>query len=149
MARANPQWRYADGRPVLAVFSGPHAYISAAWYEEADVVPTWNYLAVHATGVFRAIHDRDALLTIVRDTVAFYEAGKPQPWQITGSAEYLDQMLRAIVGFRIELTGIEGKWKLGQNHTPERRGRVVEALREQGGEDAPAIAELMEQTYLR
>jgi transcriptional regulator len=144
MARANPQWQHADGRPVLAVFSGPHAYVSAAWYEAEDVVPTWNYVAVHATGVFRAIHDRDALLSIVRDFVAFYERGKAQPWQVSGRQEYLDRMLRAIVGFRIELTGIEGKWKLNQNHPSERRGKVVRALRAQGGEDAQAIADLMD-----
>jgi transcriptional regulator len=144
MARANPQWQHADGRPVLAVFSGPHVYVSAAWYEAEDVVPTWNYVAVHATGVFRAIHDRDALLSIVRDFVAFYERGKAQPWHVSGSPEYLDRMLRAIVGFHIELTGIEGKWKLNQNQPAERRGKVVRALRAQGGEDAQAIADLMD-----
>jgi transcriptional regulator len=146
MARANPQWRHADGRPALAVFSGPHVYVSPSWYEAQDVVPTWNYVAVHATGVFRAVHDRDALLDIVRDSVAFYEGNRPQPWRLGEPNDYLERMLRGIVGFRIEISNLEGKWKLSQNHPPERRERVVRALREQGGEDAAAIADLMERS---
>jgi transcriptional regulator len=146
MARANPQWRHADGRPVLAVFSGPHAYVSPAWYEATEVVPTWNYVAVHATGVFRAVHDRDALGEIVRATVAVYEGARPQPWQLEEASPFLDRMLAGIVGFRIEVEKIEGKWKLGQNHPPERRRKVVSALRAQRGEDAQAVADLMEQT---
>ncbi|MCI0457772.1 MAG: FMN-binding negative transcriptional regulator [Gemmataceae bacterium] len=144
MARANPQWQQADGRPVLAVFSGPHTYISPSWYEAEGVVPTWNYVAVHVTGVLRAVHDRDALLRIVLDTVATYEGRRPTPWGVDGSAAYLDRLLKAIVGFRIEITGLEGKWKLSQNHPPERREKVIRALREQGGEDSEEIAGLME-----
>src|SRR5262249_42800890 len=141
----NPQWRHADGRPVLAIFTGPHAYISPAWYEAEDVVPTWNYVAVHATGTLRAIHDRDELLRIVREAVTFYEAGRPQPGAPSPSSGYVDRVLLAIVGFRVEIAGLEGKWKLGQNQPPERRQRALRALRAQGGEDAEAIADLMEQ----
>jgi transcriptional regulator len=144
MARANPQWRHADGRPVLAVFSGPHAYVSPTWYEAEQVVPTWNYVTVHAVGVFRAVHDRNALLRIVQDTVAVYEGARPRPWQLGAPDDYLERMLRGIVGFRVELTGLEGKWKLSQNRPPEQRERVVRALREEGGEDARAIADLMD-----
>jgi transcriptional regulator len=145
MARANPQWRHADGRPVLAVFHGPHVYVSPAWYEAEDVVPTWNYVAVHATGVFRALHDRDALLRIVSDSVAYYESSRPQPWRLDVSGAYLERMLKGIVGFRIEIEKIEGKWKLSQNHPAERRAKVVRALRERGGPDDEAIARMMEQ----
>jgi transcriptional regulator len=145
VARANPQWRHADGRGVLAVFAGPHAYVSPSWYEAAEVVPTWNYVAVHATGVLRAVHDRDALLKIVGDMVTRYEASRPRPWTLDVPADYLERMLRGIVGFRIEITRLEGKWKLSQNHDAERRRKVRRALREQGGEDATAIADLMEQ----
>jgi transcriptional regulator len=144
MARANPQWRHADGRPVLAVFSGPHAYVSPSWYEAEEVVPTWNYAAVHAAGVLRAVHGRDALREIVAAAVARYEAGRPRPWRLDPAAGYLDRMLGAIVGFRVEIATLEGKWKLSQNHPPERRARVVRALREQGGEDAAAVADLMD-----
>jgi transcriptional regulator len=143
MARANPQWRHADGRPVLAVFSGPHVYVSPSWYEADEVVPTWNYVAVHAAGVFRAVHDRDALLRIVQETVAVYEGGRPRPWPLDPSA-YLDRMLRSIVGFRIVIERLEGKWKLSQNQPAERQAKVLRALRETPGEDAEAIADLME-----
>jgi transcriptional regulator len=145
MARANPQWRHADGRAVLAVFHGPHAYVSPSWYEAEEVVPTWNYAAVHATGILRAVHDRDALLKIVGDTVARYEGNRSRPWQLGEPDTYLERMLRGIVGFRIEIAAIEGKWKLSQNQPAERREKVRRALREQGGEDAQAVADLMEQ----
>jgi transcriptional regulator len=145
MARANPQWRHADGRPVLAVFAGPHVYVSPAWYQAEDVVPTWNYVTVHVTGIFRAIHERDALLEIVRDMVEFYEGGKTEPWQLGPPNDYLERMLRGIVGFRIENTSMEGKWKLSQNQPRERREKVMRALGQQDGEDAEAIARLMEQ----
>jgi transcriptional regulator len=145
MARANPQWQHADGQGVLAVFSGPHVYVSPAWYEAENVVPTWNFVAVHATGVFRAINDRAALLKIVSDSVAYFEASRPQPWQLDSSTDYLDRLLKGVVGFRIEIEAVQGKWKLNQNHPAQRRAKVVRALREQGGEDARAIADLMEQ----
>jgi len=146
MARANPQWRHADGKPVLAVFSGPHAYVSPAWYGTEQVVPTWNYVVVHATGVLRPIHDRDALLAIVRQTVSVYEGARSRPWQLGEPDDFLERMLRAIVGFRIEIAGIEGKWKLSQNHSRSRREGVMRGLREEGGDDAAIIAGLMEQT---
>ena len=69
MARANPHWQYADGKRVLAIFSGPHYYISPAWYRAEHVVPTWNYTAVHVTGVFRAIHEPAELWPLVRALV--------------------------------------------------------------------------------
>ncbi len=72
LARANPQWEQAEGQAALAVFSGPHAYISPSWYQSENVVPTWNYVAVHAYGTFRAIHDRDALLEIVGQYVSIF-----------------------------------------------------------------------------
>jgi transcriptional regulator len=143
MARANPQWRHADGKPVLAVFAGPHVYVSPSWYQAEDVVPTWNYVTVHVTGIFRAVHERDAMLEIVREMVEVYEGGKSEPWRIGPPNDYLERMLRGIVGFRIEITGIEGKWKLSQNQPPERREKVLHALGEQDGEDAQAIARLM------
>ncbi len=144
MARANPQWRHADGRPILAVFSGPHVYVSPSWYEAEQVVPTWNYAAVHVNGVLHAIHERDALLRIVQDAIAHFEGDGPQAWRLDAPAEFIDRMLKGIVGFRIEITGIEGKWKLSQNQPADRREKVRRALREQGGEEAASIAELME-----
>jgi transcriptional regulator len=144
LARSNPQWRHADGQPVLAVFSGPHAYISPAWYGAGEVVPTWNYVAVHASGVFRATHDPAELLRIVQDMVALYEGGREAPWKLEASGDFIERMLRGIVGFRIEIDRIEGKWKLGQNRTAEQRGGAIRGLRAEGGPDAEAVADLME-----
>jgi transcriptional regulator len=145
MARANPQWRHADGKPALAVFSGPHAYISPAWYAAQEVVPTWNYVAVHASGIFRAIHDSATLLRIVQDAVAFFEGGRENPWKLDAPTDFVERMLRGIVGFRIEIDNLEGKWKLGQNRTAEQRDGAIRGLRAQGGADAEAIAALMEE----
>ncbi len=145
MAKANSQWQELDGQTALAIFSGPHAYISPTWYEAEQVVPTWNYTAVHAYGNVHVIHDRDALLTIVQASVSFYEAAFPQPWKIPADDVFVDRLLKQIVGFRIEIERLEGKFKLNQNHPPERREKVICALIAQGGENSLGIAELMQQ----
>jgi transcriptional regulator len=144
MARANPQWRRVEG-DVLAIFSGPHAYISPTWYEADGTVPTWNYVAVHAYGTLRLVEDRDALLDILRRSVQVYEGPRPDPWPFDESAPHVARMLGAIVGFRIEVARLEGKWKLGQNHPEERRRRVIRALGDRPDDDSRAIAALMEE----
>jgi transcriptional regulator len=144
MARANPQWEQADGQTVLAVFSGPHAYISPTWYQSENVVPTWNYAAVHVYGTFRAIDDRDKLLQIVADYVDFYEASLPSPWKFDPAGEYAQKLVQAIVGFRIEISRIEGKWKLNQNHSLERQEKVIQALSASESQVDNAVATLME-----
>ena len=143
VARANPQWRQAGGQTALAVFSGPHAYISPAWYEAENVVPTWNYTAVHASGPVEVIEEPAALLGIVERTVATFEAGRPSPWSFDTRGPFVDRLLGQIVGFRIPIERLEGKRKLSQNHPPERRAKVVRALAAQGGADAREIAEMM------
>lgn len=142
LARANPQWRELVGQPVLAVFSGPHAYISPTWYETENAVPTWNYVAVHAYGRATLIEDPDALLDLLQQSVTVYEGGMPQPWAIDTASPVVRKLLAQIVGFRIEIERLEGKWKLNQNHPVERRRKVVTALSERGPE-AVAIAEMM------
>jgi transcriptional regulator len=146
MARANPQGRQLDGQTVLAVFSGPHTYISPTWYEAENVVPTWNYAAVHVYGRARVIEDREGLLVIVQRSVAVYEAGRPQPWTVDPSSVFIERMLGQIIGFHIEIERLEGKWKMNQNHPIERRERVIRALREKGGEGAEAVAEMIQNT---
>ncbi len=144
MARANPQWKGTDGQRVLAIFHGPHAYISPTWYEAQQVVPTWNYVAVHAYGTLRVDEDGDRLLQRLRQTINVYEAGMPSPWPIDAQdGNFINRLLEAIVGFEIELDRIEGKWKLNQNHPLERRNRVIRALREQGDQNSRSIADLM------
>jgi transcriptional regulator len=143
MARANPQWREFAGRTVMTIFSGPHAYISPTWYESANVVPTWNYVAVHAYGKAEIVEDPAPLREIVARTVEYYERSLPIPWNLPDSATFLDRLLSQIVGFRIEIESLEGKWKLNQNHPAERRMKVAVALHEQGDENSTAIASLM------
>lgn len=146
MARANPQWRDLDGQPVLAIFAGPHAYVSPSWYESENVVPTWNYVAVHATGTLRLLDDPDAVLGIVAKMVQTYEANMPTPWQLDANSEYTRKLAGAIVGFRIEIEKLEGKWKLSQNHSVERRAKVAAALESSTSTDAREIARLMRET---
>jgi transcriptional regulator len=130
----------------LAIFSGPHAYISPTWYEAEQVVPTWNYAAVHAYGRVEVIEGEAALLGIVERSVGFYEQAIPRPWSFDASDSFVKRMLSQIVGFRIEIERIEGKWKLNQNHPIERRRKVVRALRERGSENAESIADMMQVT---
>jgi transcriptional regulator len=145
IARANPQWREASGQTALAIFSGPHAYISPTWYEAEQVVPTWNYTAVHAYGPVQVIEDEAALLEIVQKSVRIYEQAMPRPWSFDSSSTFVKRLLGQIVGFRIEVERIEGKWKLNQNHPTERRKKVIQALRERGDENAHAVADMMQQ----
>jgi transcriptional regulator len=147
VARANPHWRELAGQMILAVFSGPHAYVSPTWYEAENVVPTWNYVAVHAYGRAAVIEDRDALLDIVLRSVAIYEAALPRPWTLDAASAYTGRQIGAIVGFRIEIERLEGKWKLNQNHPVERRKKVADVLSGQSGGDARAVAEMMAATF--
>jgi len=142
MARANPQWREVRGE-VMALFTGPHAYVSPSWYEEHGTVPTWNYVAVHAYGTFHLVEDRESLLEILHRSVAIYEGPSREPWTIDETAPYVNQMMRGITGFRIEITTLEGKWKLSQNHSEDRRRRVIKALEKQPDEHSQAIAAMM------
>ncbi|HEY2840442.1 MAG TPA: FMN-binding negative transcriptional regulator [Pirellulales bacterium] len=146
MARANPQWKGTAGQMTLVVFSGPHSYISPTWYEAPKTVPTWNYAAVHATGPLEIIEAPGELLDILHATVARYEGRMPNPWSFDKVDIFIEQMVQQIVGFRIEIRSLEGKWKLNQNHPAERRKKVIRALRELSDENSQAIATLMEET---
>lgn len=147
MARANPHWQELEGQTALAIFSGPHAYISPTWYEAEQVVPTWNYTAVHVYGRAQTIEDEPGLLDIVQRSVWFYEQSMPRPWSFDGTDTFAKRLLTQIVGFRIEIDKIEGKWKLNQNQPMERRKKVVRALNEQGGENAQAIAAMIQAMF--
>ena len=144
VARANPHWQEAAGQAALAIFSGPHAYISPTWYEAEQAVPTWNYAAVHVYGKVQIIEDESGLLKIVQDMVRVYEQAMPQPWSFDGSAKFVKRLLAQIVGFRIEIEKIEGKFKLNQNHPVERRRKVERALQRRGDENALAVAAMMQ-----
>jgi len=147
-ARANPHWRRLEQRPqVLAVFHGPHGYVSPSWYGEHPSVPTWNYAVVHAHGRARLLQDPDAVESIVRRLVAKYEDPRPQPWPMNLPDEYRRRMLAGIVGVEIELTQLTGKFKLSQNRTPDDRRRVVAAL-QSGPPHDQELASLMSRLVL-
>jgi transcriptional regulator len=129
MARANPQWRDFDATSeVLVIFQGPHAYISPSWYETHPSVPTWNYAVVHAYGVPHIVEDHATLRHILEALVDTHEAAFAQPWRMDLPHDYLDKMMRAVVGFEIEITRLEGKLKLSQNRSEHDQHRVAEAL---------------------
>lgn len=146
VARANPHWQHFDSPSALAVFSGPHAYISPSWYAADNVVPTWNYQAVHVYGQITKVEDEPSLLAMIQDLVTLYEKNRPQPWSFDPTDTFINRLLAQIVGFRLEITRIEGKFKLGQNHPVERREKVVAALLAEGHENARAIAAAMQST---
>ena len=119
VARPNDHWRSLDDRPVTMVFSGPHCYISAGWYREPRVVPTWNYVAVHLHGTARLVSGVAETRRMVADFVDHYESGSPRPWTIPGDErEFMDGLLNGIVAFTIDVERIEASWKLNQNHAP-------------------------------
>lgn len=143
MARANLQWRNAANQEVLTIFSGPHAYISPSWYEAPQVVPTWNYVAVHAYGNLELIDNPTEVESLLHRTIRLFEANQTSPWQMNEPAEFVDRLIRQIVAFRIPIGRLEGKWKLNQNRPAEQRERVIAKLAQQADENSLAIAKLM------
>lgn len=146
-ARANPHWQSLDGQSVLAIFHGPHAYISPTWYEVPNTVPTWNYAVVHVRGLCQIVEDRAQTREILEQTVRTFEAGRPNPWSIDEvEPELLDKLLSSIVALTISIEQIEGKWKLNQNHDEPRRRRVIAQLNLQSDDNSQRIARLMSDT---
>lgn len=144
MARANPQWgQFSPGRDVLAVFSGPHAYVSPSWYGTHPAVPTWNYAAVHVYGRPRIIDDPAGVRAVVQRLVERYESDLETPWRMDLPRRYETSMLRAIVAFEIEISRLEGTFKLSQNRDEADRRNVAARLDERGFDDAKAVARLM------
>ncbi len=120
IARANPHWRYlADNTRVLAIFTGPHSYISPTWYATAPAVPTWNYAAVHVYGTARVIDDCESLARLLDQLIATYETPLPNPWSGELPAEFKSRLMKAIIGIEIEVERLEGKFKFGQNRSLE------------------------------
>lgn len=143
LAKPNPQWKSIDEKESLVIFQGPHSYISASWYEEKNTVSTWNYTAIHAYGLVRTIENKDEIREIVLQTTDFYEHGQEKKWQYEDHYEYVEKLLSGIVCLKIEITELIGKKKLSQNHTVERREKVINALQNEVKYDSKQIAELM------
>ena len=143
MARANPLWKRAK-TDALAVFLGPHAYISPSWYpskaETGKVVPTWNYLAVHATGTIEFFDDPAQLRAQVEQLTRAHETGREPPWAVGDAPDaYVAQLLRAIVGFRLTVTRLEGQWKMSQNKSATEQDGVIQGLARDDAESVLAI----------
>jgi len=134
VARANPVWKDArQDREALVIFLGPHAYVTPSWYATkaatGKVVPTWNYLTVHVHGRLEFFDDAARLRALVSDLTDRHEAGRASPWAITDApSDYIDAMLRAIVGVELAISRIEGKWKLSQNRDEADREGVRAGL---------------------
>ena len=148
MPRANPLWQRGAGTEALVVFQGPQSYISPSWYPSkhahGQAVPTWNYAVVHAYGSPRFIEDADWLLAHVSELTDAHEASQKLPWRVTDApADYIDRMLRQIVGIEIPITRLEGKWKMSQNRTPADRLGVVAGLNASDNAAARTVQELV------
>jgi len=144
LARPNPQVEaLIAGTPMLAIFSGPHAYISPGWYQAAPAVPTWNYLAVHACGRPRVLEGEAAAETVA-ELAAVYEAGRAPPWRLADQPPaFIAGMLRGIVAFEMPIDRLEGKAKLNQNRSLADREGAVRGLRAETDPGAHAVADLM------
>ena len=143
VARANDFWKITPAESsVLAIFGGPDRYISPAWYptkaETGEVVPTWNYLVVHAHGRITFTQDSGWLRTLVEALTNRHEGVRPRPWKVADAPSgYLDKMLRAIVGFEIAVERLEGKFKASQNRTERERAGAIAGLAADG--DPPEL----------
>jgi transcriptional regulator len=152
VARANPLWRDVLCEiQALAIFQGPETYISPSWYpskqETGRVVPTWNYVVVHAHGSLRIINDRAWLRAFIEQLTNRHEEGRSHPWRVTDApADYIDKQLGAIVGLEMPISRLRGKWKVSQNRPTGDRKGVVEGLLQEGRETAVAMADVIRQS---
>ena len=145
IALANPQGADLDGAAdVLAIFAGPHAYISPSWYQAGPAVPTWNYATVHAYGAARRIADPDWLRNLVDRLSRRHEAREAAPWRMEVLPEpYVASMLTGIVGVEIALSRLDAKFKLSQNRPAADRPRIIVALERREDAESRAVARLM------
>ena len=150
VARANPVWKsFVDDYEAVAIFQGPQHYITPSWYPSkktmgGKVVPTWNYAVVHAHGPLRIMEDKEWLFNLVSDLTDQNEAPRAEPWKTTDApADFIDKMLKAIVGIEIPITRIEGKWKTNQNRTQQDRRGVIDGLSRENTAAASAMADLV------
>ncbi|MBP2232878.1 transcriptional regulator [Azospirillum agricola] len=133
LAKANPQWREPPAGDGLAIFMGPDAYVTPSWYagksRDGKVVPTWNYVTVHAHGPVEFFEDADRLLAVVTRLTDRHEGARPQPWAVGDAPpDFIAAQLRGIVGVRMPIARIEAKWKMSQNRGAEDRAAVRAGL---------------------
>ena len=151
VARANSHWRDLNADvESLAIFTGPQHFISASWYPGKNThgreVPTWNYVAVHAYGHLRVVEDQDWLLAHLKTLVDENERIVEVPWSVSDAPpDYIANQMRAIVGFELEVSRVEGKWKASQNRTDEDAAAVMAGLRTLGTPSSEVMQELIKQ----
>lgn len=145
IARRNAQAAtLEEGASALAVFSGPHAYISSRWYQDLPQVPTWDYVAAHARGWIEPLDEEDAALAVLRRIIAIEEAGAAEPWTLEAAPPgRIAMLLPKIRAFRVHVATLEGVTKLNQGHPPSDRARIVDALSGRGESSEDAIARLI------
>ena len=149
LARANPHWQaLTEGAEALVIFAGEQAYVSPSFYpskaEHGKAVPTWNYVAVHAYGQAEVFDDAQRLLALVSELSHKHESRRPQPWTVSDApADYIDSMLKAIVGFRLPVTRLLGKRKLSQNRSIKDQTGVREGLLASNNPHDHALAHLI------
>jgi len=148
VARANPIWRECQGAEAMVIFQGPDSFISPSWYpskqETGTVVPTWNYVVVHAHGTVRVVEDEAWLRAHVEALTNRHEANREKPWAVSDApAHYIEKMVGAIVGIEMPIDRLTGKWKLSQNRSERDRAGVVSGLLREGSESAPTMAALV------
>lgn len=149
LSRANPQWQsFADRVPALAIFLGLDAYVTPSWYatkrETGKVVPTWNYVSVHAYGTLRTFDDPDRLLELVTSLTSLHEGTRAEPWAVADAPpEFIQSQLKGIVGLELPIDRLEGKWKMSQNRPAEDCAGVVDGLDHEGGLPEAAVARLV------
>ena len=147
LSRLNPQWRDSLPEvPALAIFQGPSAYITPSWYPSKDaggkVVPTYNYMVVHAHGPFQTYDDPRLLERNVRALTELHEARFAEPWSVDDApADYVQGLLKGIIGIEIPIARLEGKWKLSQNRPLEDRQGAIDGLRQEGDPLNAAMAD--------
>jgi transcriptional regulator len=145
VARANPQWNRADTSvEALAIFMGADAYVTPSWYqtkrETGKVVPTWNYITVHAYGPITFFEDASELLDVVTRLTTRHEGERAEPWAVDDAPPaFIQSQLKGIVGFRLPITRLQGKWKMSQNRTAADRAGVVAGLHAEGDEVVAAL----------
>jgi transcriptional regulator len=146
MAKANSQWQSFTNNSVLIIFQGPHAYISPSNYEKQQNVPTWNYIAVHAYGIPRIIDDPKDVWNLMERTIHNFETKFIEQWKNL-SPEYVNGMLKAIVAFEIEVTKLEGKFKLSQNKTKNEQQNIISSFEKSDDSTQREIAEEMKKQF--
>jgi transcriptional regulator len=150
ISRANTQWRdYTPSVEALAIFSGPQHYITPNWYPEKQetgkVVPTWNYVVVHAYGYLKIIEDGAWLMANLASLTNIHEAESPVPWKIGDApADYIASQMKGIVGLEMTIERLEGKWKVSQNRPEQDRNGVAKGLMELNTGESLAMKALVE-----